>query len=157
VISRRRLRASVFKKAPAGSSCLAVCSVECCSSYPCSHSVESAERVDRSLHGGLATSSIGVMVSLRYSVSTLIYERRITAGDYTMTEIVTLRVDGETKRKIKRYGIPVSQIARAAILSEIERREREEALQALKRMREILSKVDTKRVIGHIREDRTAR
>jgi len=97
------------------------------------------------------------MVSLRYSVSTLIYERRITAGDYTMTEIVTLRVDGETKRKIKRYGIPVSQIARAAILSEIERREREEALQALKRMREILSKVDTKRVIGHIREDRTAR
>lgn len=74
-----------------------------------------------------------------------------------MAEIVTLRVDEETKRRIRRYGISVTQVARAAILREIERREREEALRALKRMREILKKVDTSRVVDHIRQDRRAR
>jgi len=74
-----------------------------------------------------------------------------------MSEIVTLRVDEETKRKIKRYGIPVSEVARAAIIREIERREHDEALQALKRMRQILSKVDIKRVVDHIRKDRATR
>jgi post-segregation antitoxin (ccd killing protein) len=74
-----------------------------------------------------------------------------------MTEIVTLRIDEETKRKAKQYGIRVSQVARAAILQEIERKEREEALQALRRMREILREVDTKRVVEHICEDRSAR
>jgi post-segregation antitoxin (ccd killing protein) len=71
--------------------------------------------------------------------------------------MVTLRIDEETKRKVKRYRIHVSQVARAAILQEIERKEREEALQALRRMREILREVDTKRVVEHIREDRSAR
>jgi post-segregation antitoxin (ccd killing protein) len=85
------------------------------------------------------------------------YAPRITFFDYTMTEMVTLRIDEQTKRKVKRYGIRVSQVARAAILQEIERKEREEALQALRRMREILKKVDTKRVVEHIREDRRAR
>ena len=48
-------------------------------------------------------------------------------------------------------------MARAAILREIERREREENLQALKRMKEILRKVDAKRVAESIREDRKRR
>lgn len=74
-----------------------------------------------------------------------------------MTSIVTLRVDDETKRKIKRYGIPVSQVARAAIQQEIQRRENEEALRALRRMKEILGKVDVKRAVQHIREDRESR
>ncbi len=74
-----------------------------------------------------------------------------------MTEVTTLRIDEETKRKIKRYRISVSQVARAAILREIERREREENLQALKRMKEILRKVDAKRVAESIREDRKRR
>lgn len=74
-----------------------------------------------------------------------------------MTEIVTLRIDEQTKRKIKRLGIPVSQVARTAILREIERVENEEALRALKRMKEILRKVDMRRVVEHIREDRQAR
>ena len=87
----------------------------------------------------------------------LIYGVGITNFDYTMSEIITLRVDEETKRKIKRYGIHVSQVARAAILSEIQRREHEEALEALRRMRAILDKVNIKRVIEHIREDRRIR
>jgi hypothetical protein len=74
-----------------------------------------------------------------------------------MTQMVTLRIDEDTKRKVKRYRIQVSQVARAAILKEIERREREEALRALGRMREILRQVDTKRVVEHIREDRSTR
>jgi post-segregation antitoxin (ccd killing protein) len=74
-----------------------------------------------------------------------------------MTSIVTLRVDDETKRKIKRYGIPVSQVARAAIRQEIERKENEEALRALRRMKEILGKVDVQRAVEHIREDRESR
>ena len=74
-----------------------------------------------------------------------------------MTSIVTLRVDDDTKRKIKRYGIPVSQVARQAIREEIERRENEEALQALRNMKRILGKVDVKRAVEHIREDRESR
>ena len=74
-----------------------------------------------------------------------------------MTSIVTLRVDDETKRKIKRYGIPVSQVARAAIRQEIEKKENEEALRALRRMKEILGKVNIQRTIEHIREDRESR
>jgi len=74
-----------------------------------------------------------------------------------MSEIVTVRIDDKTRRKIKQYAIPVSQVARKAIVMEIERRERDEALQALKRMREILSRVDMKRVVRHIREDRRLR
>jgi post-segregation antitoxin (ccd killing protein) len=74
-----------------------------------------------------------------------------------MTSIVTLRVDDDTKRKIKRYGIPVSQVARAAIKQEIERRENDEALRALRRMKKVLGKVDVKRVVEHIREDRESR
>jgi len=77
--------------------------------------------------------------------------------DYTMTTIVTLRVDDDTKRKIKRYGIPVSRVAREALQREIERRENEEALQALRRMKKILGKVDMKRIVEHIREDREYR
>jgi post-segregation antitoxin (ccd killing protein) len=70
---------------------------------------------------------------------------------------VTLRVDDETKRKIKRYGIAVSQVAREAIQQEIERKENEEAILALRRMKEILGKVDINRTVEHIREDRESR
>lgn len=74
-----------------------------------------------------------------------------------MTAVAAVRIDEETKRKIKRYGIPVSKVARKAILEEIARRERQEAIQALKRMKTILKKVDTKRVVNHIRESRINR
>lgn len=74
-----------------------------------------------------------------------------------MTEMVTVRIDEETKRKIKRYRIPVSQVARDAIHREIQRREREQAWQAIKRMKEILKKVDMDKVVGEIREDRSTR
>ena len=74
-----------------------------------------------------------------------------------MSKIITLRVNEDTKRKIKRYSIPVSQVARAAILHEIERKEDEEAMRALRRMKQILSKVDMRRITEHIREDRESR
>ena len=63
----------------------------------------------------------------------------------------------ETKRKAKQYGTQASQVAEAAKLQDAECKEREEALQALRRMREILKKVDTKRAVEQIREDRHAR
>jgi hypothetical protein len=69
---------------------------------------------------------------------------------------VTLRIDEETKRKAKRYGIRVSQVARAAIVREIEQREHEEALLALM-MKEIIKEMDAKRVIQHIRRGRSTR
>ena len=43
------------------------------------------------------------------------------------------------------------------IVDGIRRKEREEALNALKRMKEILAKVDMERVVEHIREDRVTR
>lgn len=77
--------------------------------------------------------------------------------DYTMTEMVTVRIDEETKRKLKRYGIRVSQVAREAIIREIEQKEHEEALLALRRMKELLRGVNAKRVVQHIREGRSTR
>jgi predicted transcriptional regulator len=74
-----------------------------------------------------------------------------------MTEVTTIRIDEETKRKIKRYGIRVSKVARKAILDEIERREHEDAIQALRRMKIILRKVDTNRIVKHIQESRINR
>jgi predicted transcriptional regulator len=74
-----------------------------------------------------------------------------------MTSVVTVRLDDDTKRKIKRYGIPVSKVARAAIQQEIERKQNEEALKALRRMKEILRKVDIKRTVEQIRADRESR
>ena len=74
-----------------------------------------------------------------------------------MTSVVTVRLDDDTKRKIKRYGIPVSKVARAAIQQEIERKQNEEALRTLRKMKEILKKVDIKRTVEHIRADRESR
>lgn len=61
------------------------------------------------------------------------------------------------KRKIRRHGIRVSQLARTAMHRQAQVREHEEAVQVLKRMKEILVKVDIKRVVEQIREDRTTR
>ncbi len=74
-----------------------------------------------------------------------------------MTDIVTVRIDEETKRKMKRLGISVSKVARAAILREIEAKERQEAFQALQKMKEILKKIDVKEVVEDVRQDRTRR
>lgn len=74
-----------------------------------------------------------------------------------MTEIITVRVDAQTKQAIKRHRIRVSEVARRAIQEEIERREREESLEALRRMRQLLERLDLNRVIAHIREDRSQR
>ena len=54
-------------------------------------------------------------------------------------------------------GIPVSQVARAAIRREIERKENEDTLRALRGMKGILGKVDIKRTVKHIREGRISR
>jgi NADH:ubiquinone oxidoreductase subunit E len=74
-----------------------------------------------------------------------------------MIETITIRVDEETKRKIKRYGIPAGQVARIAILREIQRKEGEEAPRAVRRMKQILKKIDVDRIAKEIREDRAAR
>lgn len=74
-----------------------------------------------------------------------------------MTEIITVRVDAQTKQRIKRHGIRVSDVVCRAILEEIERHEREEVLKALRRLRQLLERVDIKRTVTHIREDRSRR
>jgi hypothetical protein len=48
-------------------------------------------------------------------------------------------------------------VARTTILHEIERRESEERLGALRRMKEILDNVNIQRIVEHIRQDRRAR
>jgi post-segregation antitoxin (ccd killing protein) len=68
-----------------------------------------------------------------------------------------VRIDEETKRKLKRYGISVSKVARSAILREIEAKEREEAVQALRKAKRILARIDLKAVVEDVRQDRTAR
>ncbi|MEM4230253.1 MAG: type II toxin-antitoxin system CcdA family antitoxin, partial [Thermoproteota archaeon] len=58
-----------------------------------------------------------------------------------MSEIVTIRLSRELKRKIKELNINVSEIVRKALEEEVEKREREALLKSLAEARRVLSKL----------------
>ncbi len=74
-----------------------------------------------------------------------------------MTEIVTVRVDKNLKKKIKKYKISVSKITREALEEEIKKKEREELVRAITEMKTILQKIPDEEVVRAIRESRDQR
>ncbi len=74
-----------------------------------------------------------------------------------MTELVSVRVDKETKELISKLGINVSETVRKALQDEIKRRREEELSQGLKKAKLILSKVSDRDIIRAVRETRDQR
>jgi len=58
-----------------------------------------------------------------------------------VSTIITIRIDKETRRKIKRYKINISKVVRAALKSEIRRKERQELKEKLSTAKSILSRL----------------
>jgi len=74
-----------------------------------------------------------------------------------MSEIVTFRLDKESKNKAKRYKVNISRVAREALRLEIARMEREELLEELRGMKKILKKIQPEEIVRAVRESRDER
>jgi antitoxin CcdA len=79
-----------------------------------------------------------------------------------MSEIITVRVDRETKRKIKErkikeHKINVSRTVRKALEQEISRKEEENIKRALDEAGRILRKIPEKEIVRVMRESREER
>jgi antitoxin CcdA len=74
-----------------------------------------------------------------------------------MSSVITVRVDRETKKKIKKHGINVSDTVRKALEREITKREEEDLQRALDDAGRILRKIPEKDIIRVIRESRDER
>jgi post-segregation antitoxin (ccd killing protein) len=71
-----------------------------------------------------------------------------------MTRTVVVRVDEELKRKAKAYNLNISEVVRAALRDEIEKRERRDLISALGRAKGALSSIPDERIVEMIREMR---
>ena len=71
-----------------------------------------------------------------------------------MTERITVRIDKETKTKLKKYNINVSEAVGNFLKSEIAEREKEELLTLLEKSKTILSRVPDKEIARVIRSTR---
>lgn len=74
-----------------------------------------------------------------------------------MTELVSVRVDKETKALISKFGINVSETVRKALQEEIKRRSEEELARSLRNAKTILSKVPDQDIVRAVRESRDQR
>jgi post-segregation antitoxin (ccd killing protein) len=74
-----------------------------------------------------------------------------------MTEVITVRIDEETKGKLKRHRINVSETVRKALKEEIGRRERAELVEAIASVQPILKKIPKVEWVGAVRESREQR
>jgi hypothetical protein len=74
-----------------------------------------------------------------------------------MSSVITVRVDSETKEKIKKHRINVSQAVRDALTKKIQEKEEEEIQSALKVAGQVLRKIPEKEIIKTVREARDKR
>lgn len=74
-----------------------------------------------------------------------------------MTEVLTIRVDKELKKKLKKYKISVSKITRKALEQEISIHEKQELLVAVNEMKTLLQKIPDEEIVKAIRESRDQR
>ncbi len=74
-----------------------------------------------------------------------------------MSAVITVRVDKETKDKIKKHRIKVSETVRNALRKEIRDKEKEELQGALREAGQILRKIPEKEIIRAVRESREKR
>jgi antitoxin CcdA len=74
-----------------------------------------------------------------------------------MSSVITVRVDRETKRKIKKHGINVSETVRKALQREISKREEQSLQRAVVEAGAILRKIPERDIVRVIRESRDER
>ncbi|MEM0460370.1 MAG: type II toxin-antitoxin system CcdA family antitoxin [Thermofilaceae archaeon] len=74
-----------------------------------------------------------------------------------MTEIITVRLSRELKRKVKELNINMSEVVRRALEEEVERRERELLVKSLAEARKALSKLSDEEIIQAVRASREER
>jgi post-segregation antitoxin (ccd killing protein) len=74
-----------------------------------------------------------------------------------MSDVVTVRIDRQTKQKIRKHGINVSKTVRAALKSEIRKHEDGELREALHKAGQILRKIPDKEIVRAVRESRDER
>ncbi len=67
---------------------------------------------------------------------------------------VSAKIKRELYKKIRKYGINVSEVIRRALQEEVARREEEELRRMLEEAGKILDKVPEKRLVEHIRSSR---
>lgn len=85
----------------------------------------------------------------------LLYGARITLN--VMTEIITVRLSKELKRRVKELNINVSEVVRRALEEEVEKRERELLVKSLAEARRTLSKLSDEEIIQAVRTSREGR
>ena len=74
-----------------------------------------------------------------------------------MSDLVTVRVDKETKQKIKKLNIDVSDTVRSALQKEIERKEKEKLMDSLAVAGRLLRKIPDKQLARIIKESKESR
>ncbi|MBO3755136.1 MAG: DUF4145 domain-containing protein [Candidatus Brockarchaeota archaeon] len=74
-----------------------------------------------------------------------------------MSEVITVRLSKELKKKIKELKIDVSKFVRMSLEEEVERREREKLLSSLSEARKTLSKLSDEEIVRAIRSSRESR
>jgi hypothetical protein len=76
---------------------------------------------------------------------------------FSMTEIITVRVQKSLKAKLKKHKVDVSKAVREALEDEVKRREDAELLQAICKMKNVLEKIPDEQIAKAIRESRDQR
>ena len=74
-----------------------------------------------------------------------------------MTESIIVRVDKQTKAKLKKYKINMSKSIREFLKSEIAAREEEELTSLIEKSRKILSKMSDEEIVTAVRSARYGR
>ena len=75
----------------------------------------------------------------------------------SMSSVITIRIDRETKKKIKKHRINVSETVRKALQREISKREEEDLERALDEAGRILRKIPENDIVKLIRDSRDER
>ncbi|OYT49100.1 MAG: hypothetical protein B6U85_00050 [Desulfurococcales archaeon ex4484_42] len=70
---------------------------------------------------------------------------------------VSAKIRKELYEKLKRYGVPISEVIRKALEEEVRRREEKEVREALKRAQEILMKIPPEEIVTAVRSSREER
>ena len=76
---------------------------------------------------------------------------------YVSYAVVSARIRRELYEKLKRYGVPVSEVIRRALEEEVRRREEMEIREALARAQGILKRIPPEELVEAVRASREER
>lgn len=76
---------------------------------------------------------------------------------YTLSVVISVRVPKKLKEEAEKLGVEISELFRKALEEEVRRRKLELFKKKLIETRDVLDKIDIKRFVRHVREDREAK